>query len=162
MRCLSDANETLRGFVGRIHIVQRTVQQGGEVRCPITEGKPFKFLGESRLEPATLGRCCDPMTVGRSRPANHMHEDRGSCRCAGEETYPPVEANQTLGSVFHVVPWAGQRLSRGPIFYNSHPSTTLHISLRWQVPKFQRIRRPILPERGDAGFTTELSDLQPR
>lgn len=43
--------------------------RGGEVRCPITEGKPFKFLGESRLEPATLGRCCDPMTVGRSRPA---------------------------------------------------------------------------------------------
>ena len=148
--------------MGRIHIVQRTVQQGGEVRCPITEGKPFKFLGESRLEPATLGRCCDPMTVGRSRPAQSHARRSWVLQVGGEEIYPPVEANQTLGSVFHVVPWAGQRLSRGPIFYNSHPSTTLHISLRWQVPKFQRIRRPILPERGEAGFTTELSDLQPR
>lgn len=86
---------------------------GGEVRCPITEGKPFKFLGELRLEPATLGRCCDPMTVGRSRPAQSHARRSWVLQVAGEEIYPPVEANQTLGSVFHVVPWAGQRLSWG-------------------------------------------------
>lgn len=123
---------------------------GGEVRCPITEEKPFKFLGESRLEPATLGRCCDPMTVGRSRPAQSRRS--WVLQVAGEEIYPPVEANQTLGSVFHVVPWAGQRLIWGPIFYNSHPSTTLHISLRWQVAKISTISSTDTPRERRGGI----------
>ena len=107
------------------------------------------------------------MTVGRSRPAPNSHVRRSWVLqvAGGEEKFPP-EANQTVGSAFHVVLWAGQRLSWGPIFYNSHPSTTLHIHKpqvsdgRWS--KFQRIRRPALPEGGEVGFTTELSDLQPR
>lgn len=70
MRCLSDAERDLTRVRGPFSHRSKDSSTGrGEVRCPITEGKPFKFLGESRLEPATLGRCCDPMTVGRSRPA---------------------------------------------------------------------------------------------
>ena len=88
MRCLSDTERDLTRVRGPFsHRSKDSSTGGGEVRCPITEEKPFKFLGESRLEPATLGRCCDPMTVGRSRPAQSHARRSWVLQVAGEEIY---------------------------------------------------------------------------